>query len=152
MSTKHTLAFGDKFHFYRETLDDDHVYLKISGSNFKATPRSAMLQIPAPIWETIRHLGAPDLGLAEKSDEELLAYVESVVDRRIDQLRKVIPLSPARANFVLIAGAMIYGRADQPRDTQIARGLNYYQRERERQKRVKTAILQLRRLNGGNDG
>jgi hypothetical protein len=46
-----------------------------------------MIPIPMHIWETIRHLGAAELDLVDKTDSELLAMVEAEVDRRIEEFR-----------------------------------------------------------------
>lgn len=79
MSIK-TLACGDTFHFYKEILDEQNVYLKLSETSEQIT-----IAIPIHIWEVIRHFGAPDLSLIDKSDEELLAIVEKYVDERIER-------------------------------------------------------------------
>jgi hypothetical protein len=66
MSTKCTIACGENFHFYREALDDNHVYLELDTTYFEASYRRVMLPIPIHIWETIRHLGGAQLDLADK--------------------------------------------------------------------------------------
>jgi hypothetical protein len=149
MSTKCTLALGDTFHFYREVADDDNVYLQIESTEYEANHDGVMVQVPIHIWETIRHVGEPTLDLVDKTDEELLAMIRADVDRRIDKLHKIMREHPARAKVVLVAGSLVYGRADRPREQQMENGFEYYQRERQRQRKVKAAIMELRQMNRG---
>jgi hypothetical protein len=146
MSTKCTLALGEAFHFYREALDDDNVYLQIESTEYEANHGGVTVQVPIHIWETIRHVGGPTLDLVDKSDEDLLAKTQADVDRRIDDLHKIMREHPARASLALVAGSLIYGRADRPREQQIEKGFEYYRRERQRQRKVKVTIAELREM------
>ena len=145
MSTKCTLALGETFHFYREALDDDNVYLQIENTEYEANHRGVMVQVPIHIWETIRHVGRPTLDLVDKSDEDLLAKIQADVDQRIDHLHKIMREHPPRASLAVISGSLVYGRADRPREQQIEKGLDYYRHERQR--KVKAAIMELRQMN-----
>ncbi len=89
MSPKCTIVHGSNFDFYQEALDDDHVYLELDTTHFEAGYGRVRVPIPIHIWETIRHLGGAQLGLADKQDDELLATVESA-DCRDSQIRSDI--------------------------------------------------------------
>ena len=143
MSTKSTIAHDDNFHFYREEMDEDHVYLELQTNEFVAGYGRVMLPIPLHIWETIRQLGAADLSLADKADEDLLRIVESEVDRRITDYRARDPNDPG-ANLIRYAGLLVYGTADSPREKQIETGMLYFDEERARQRDLRDAIETLR--------
>ena len=46
MSTKETLAHGPSFHFYREALDDNFIYLEVGGTAFEASYGQVMCLSP----------------------------------------------------------------------------------------------------------
>ncbi len=144
MSTKATIAYGDNFHFYHEVLDDDHVYLELDTTNFEAGYGRVMVPIPIHIWETIRHMGAARLNLVNHTDEDLLAMVEADVDERIADYQKALRETPDRAGLFRFFGGGTYGGADEPREQQIAQGVECFQRERQRQREVQAAIDKLR--------
>jgi hypothetical protein len=145
MSTKCTIAHGDKFHFYHEVLDDDHVYLELDTTHFEAGYSRVMVPIPIHIWETIRHLGGARLDLVDKQDDELVAMVHSEVDQRIADYRQVASDHPDRAAFASFIGCLPYGKADTPRVDQISNGLEYFRREQQRQREVRARIVDLRK-------
>jgi len=144
MSTKATIAHGDHFHFYHEVLDDDHVYLEMNTTQFEAGYGRVMLPIPIHIWEVIRHLGGARLDLVEKTDEDLLATVEADVDRRTAEYQEALRTHPDRAGLASFVGSLVYGGAEEPREEQIARGMEYFRGERQRQREVQAAIEKLR--------
>lgn len=144
MSTKSTVAHGAGFHFYHEVLDDDHVYLELRTTNFEAGYGRVMVQIPVHIWEVIRHLGGARLDLVDKSDEELLTIVDSEVDARIERYRTALDGRPERAALVGMLGSLVYGGAELPREEQTVNGMRHYRAERQRQREVHAAILELR--------
>src|ERR1700744_4370957 len=136
MSTKCTIVHGDQFHFYHEVLDDDHVYLELDTTHFEAGYGRVMVPIPIHIWETIRHHGGAQLGLADKKDEELLAMVESEVDQRIVDYQQAVCEEPNRAGLVSFFGCLTYGTADSPRVDQIHKEMEYFLHKRQRQREV----------------
>jgi hypothetical protein len=139
MSTKATIAYGDTFHFYREVLDDDYVYLELEQVPFEASYNRVMVPIPVHIWEVIRQYPGIDLSWVDKSDEDILAHVTQKVDDRIREFEQ------AGDNKALIAlfGSLVYGKADAPRDEQIQTGVDYYKKLRSHQQQVSEAIEQL---------
>lgn len=143
MSTKCTLAHGETFHFYREVLDDNNVYLQLETTQYEATRGRVTVQVPIHIWETIRHVGGPSLNLIDKSDADLLAMVQADVDRRVEEFRRVMREHPGHAGWARLIGCLIYGGADSPRAEQIEKGLEYYRHERQRQKKLTAAIMAL---------
>jgi hypothetical protein len=146
MSTKCTIAYGENFHLYREVLDHDHVYLRFATTRFEAGYGGVMLAIPIHVWETIRHLGGAELDLIDRSDAELLARVQNEVDERMAEYGRVARKRPDRADFCAFVGSLVYGTADEPRADQIRHGMEYFQRERTRQKELHARIAALRRL------
>jgi hypothetical protein len=100
MSTKCTIVHGPGFHFYHEILDDDHVYLELETTHFEVGYGRVMLPIPIHIWETIRHLGAARMDLADKEDGALVAMIERNVDKRIAEYQQAVNESPDRAGLV----------------------------------------------------
>ena len=144
MSTKCTIAYGGNFHLYRKVLDHDHVYLQLDTTHFEAGYARVMIPIPIHIWETIRHLGGAELDLVDRTDTELVAMVEKTVDERIAEYERVAREKPDRAGFLSIRGSLVYGAADGPRETQVRQGLEYFQRERKRQRELQVRIASLR--------
>ena len=144
MSTKCTLARGEDFHFYQEVLDADHVYLSLDTFQYAVWDGRVLVSIPIHIWETIRHLGGARFDLVDKTDAELRAMAAADVDRRIGEFAEAQRASPAEADSVRRVGGILYGAADTPRDEQIERGLEYFHKERQRQKRVKGSVAGLR--------
>ena len=96
------------------------------------------------IWETIRYLGGAQLGLVDKQDDELVAMVHSEVDQRIAEYQQVARDNPDRASFTSFIGCLPYGKADTPRVDQIRNGVQYFQRERQRQREVRARIAAAR--------
>jgi hypothetical protein len=144
MSTKSTIAHSNNFHFYHECFDDNHVYLELEGMEFEAGYNRVMVSIPIHIWETIRHLGAARLDLVNYSDEDLLAMVEAKVDERIAEYQEALRTNPNVAGWIRFSGSLLYGGADKPREEQIKSGMDFYRRERQRQREVHEAIIKLR--------
>jgi hypothetical protein len=147
MSTKCTLAHSKEFHFYRESLDDDHVYLEMRATQFEASYGRVLIPIPIHIWETIRHLGGAQLDLVEVTDEELVRIAEREVDRRRSEYVAAERERSGGGGLLRIAGCLVYGFADEPRAEQIACGVAYFTAERKRQREVQVAISALRSSN-----
>lgn len=144
MSTKSTLAHDDTFHFYRDVMDEDHVYIELRTTRFEVTHGCVTLALPLPVWETIRHLGAADLSLVDKTDEDLLRMIEIEVDRRIADYLARHPSHPG-AGLARYAGSLAYGPADSPRHEQIQHGLEYVSEQRQQQRELRDAIDAIRR-------
>ena len=145
MSTKCSVAYGPDFHLYREVFDDDHIYLQLEGVEYEATSQQVMVTIPMHIWEVIRRRGEADLTYAEKTDPEILAEVEEWVDERLARYRQA--LESGAGGMVSLAGCLVFGTADEPREKQVAQGVAYYQRVREQQQQLKKAIEELEQAN-----
>jgi len=144
MSTKATIAYGPTFHLYHEALDEDFVYLEIEGAQFEESYNRVMVPIPVHIWETIRRYPGIDLRFVDKTDDELRDYVEHEVSDRIRHFEK----ASERANGIAsLSGSPVFGPADQPRDQQIAAGIEYFIKVREHQRQVKDAIAKLEQAN-----
>ncbi len=139
MSTKSTIAYGPTFHFYREALDDNYVYLELEQVQFEASYNRVMVPIPVHIWEVIRQYPGVDLSWVDKSDEDILEYVRRSVDERIREYEEAGDYQ----GFVALIGSMAFGSADAPREEQIEQGVSFYRKLRSHQQQVKAAIAAL---------
>ena len=120
MSTKATIAHGENFRFYHEVMDEDHVYLEPETTHLRW-----LWTCDAAHPDT--HLGDDQTSgrsapyLVNCTDEALLAMVEAAVDARIVRYQEALRTHPDRAGLMSIAGALVYGGAEDPRAKQIAR-------------------------------
>src|SRR5438874_9471962 len=137
MSTKATIAYGKNFHFYHEVFDDNFVYLELEGVEFEAGYNRVMVPIPIHIWEVIRRYPGIDLDWADKSDAEISQHVEGEVDERI---KRYAETDQNGRRLFRVLGSMVYGSADEPREKQIAAGIDYFNRRRKHQRQISSAI------------
>ncbi len=146
MSTKMTIAHGPNFHLYHEALDEDYVYLEVEGAQFEAAYNRVMVPIPVHVWEVIRHYPGINLKYADKTDAELRQYVEQEVDDRLKRYREA---GEKAKGLVSLSGSLAFGTAEQPREHQIAAGIEYFTKVREHQQQIKRAIEELQQVNSG---
>jgi hypothetical protein len=142
MSTKSTIAHGDGFHFYAEALDEENVYLELTGVEYEARPNCVMVQIPTAIFETIRQHQVARLDLIGKSDEELRQQAQQSVNDRLAHVRAAQE-KHGRPGIAAIFGLGMYGAAEDPVEQQIATGLRHLKAARERQENLKKKIEEL---------
>ena len=142
MPSKTTLAYGQGFHFYKEARNNDYVYLELEDIAYDAGYRRVMIAIPVDVWEVIRGLGGTDLDLVNATDEELIRIVESKVTERILQYESALKLTPEKAHKLRFSDSEVLGAADEPRDRQLARGIEYYATQRRRQREIVERIAQ----------
>lgn len=118
MSTKISLYYTDEIHLYRESLDDDSVYLRVSKDGFEVT-----LELAASDFG--KAAGTFDLGSLERqsrvTDEEIASYCRRQVDQRISS-----------DGLVKFCGVGIFGLSDSPRETQIEQGVQFFRSRRDR--------------------
>jgi hypothetical protein len=145
MSTRSTIAHGPTFHLYHEALDESFIYLELEGVAFEASYNRVMVPIPVHIWEIIRQYPGADLTWAEKSDEEILVYVEREVDERIQHYTQ--EENPRMRGLLAAFGAIPFGTADMPREEQITQGMSYFMKQREHQQQIKRAMEDLEQAN-----
>ena len=74
----------------------------------------------------------------------LLKMVEDYVDKGIAEYQEAHRQDPDRTGWPRFAGCIPYGAANEPRENQIKSGMEYYHRERQRQREVQEAIVKLR--------
>ena len=144
MSTRSTLAYGPGFHLYHEVMDEDYVYLRVEGTQFEAGYGQVMVPIPVHVWEVIRRHPGVDLGLADQTDDELRRHVEQMVD---DRLKRHQEASEHAKPIAALAGSLLLGSIDEPREMQVAKGLEDYIHRREHQRQIQQAIAELERAN-----
>lgn len=142
MSTKSSIAWGKTFHFYHEALDHHNVYLELEGTDFEAHYNRVMVRIPIHIWEVVRQRGGANLSLADASDEDLLRMVTEHVEERLKDLAEA---DEAMRPLMRMSGSLQYGDALDPLEEQIARGMDYYRKERRDQQEIREAIEELER-------
>jgi hypothetical protein len=147
MTFKTTIAYGKNFHFYYEAVDKKQVFLELEDVIYDAGYRRVMIAIPIDIWETIRGLAAANFSLVNSSDEELQRLAEKLVDSRISMYQKILKMKPEEADAARFENAIIFGGADEPKDKQIVRGLNYYKTERAAQLSILSRMAQHKILN-----
>lgn len=142
MSTKCTIAHGDNFHFYRECLDDDHMYLEIEGTNFEAGYNRVMVPIPVHIWEVIRKTQGVRLDLVGLSEDQIKARSETFVDERLKEVAEADEKlkGAGRKSITRFFGSLQYGNADAPRDEQVKKGIESLLAEQKHQTEIKAAI------------
>ena len=144
MSTKATIAYGRNFHLFHEALDEDYVYLELEGTKFEASYNRVMVPIPVHVWEVIRRYSGVDLKYADRTDAEMRLYVEQEVDERLKRYEEADEKSK---ELVSLSRSLAFGTANQPRDQQIAAGVEYFTKIREHQRQVKQAIEELEQAN-----
>ena len=71
MSTKSTIACGEKFHLYHEVFESEFVYLGLEDVNYEILSNEIRLEIPVYIYEYIRQFKSMDFDLVDLSDEEI---------------------------------------------------------------------------------
>lgn len=142
MPPKVTIAYGRNFHFYREAHEHNYVYLELEDAPYEVGYLRLMLAIPVDIWETIRSLSATQLDLVNSSDADLIRAVTSRVDERITEYEGVRSSSREKAETLRLKESLIFGVADDPREEQVARGLQSYKVERERQRAIVARMAQ----------
>lgn len=142
MTVKATLAYGKNFHFYHEAFDNNHVYLELEDVSYDAGYRRLMVAIPIDVWEVIRGLAPAELDLANASDEELIRLVEERVSKRIAEYDAARRTSPEEADRLRFIDSVMFGAADEMREQQMTRGVEYYKTERNRQCEVRLRIAQ----------
>ena len=142
MPPKVTIAYGKNFHFYRETREDNYVYLELEDAPYEVGYLRVMVAVPVDIWETIRRLGTTQLDLVNVTDADLINQVMSRVDERIAEYERVRSSSREKAEELRLKDSFIFGAADDPREDQVARGVRVYKVERERQRAIVARMAQ----------
>jgi hypothetical protein len=143
MSTKATIAYGSNFHLYHEVLDENYVYLELEGVQFEASYNHVMVPIPVHIWEFIRRHPGIDFKWVDKTDVEIGEHVEREVDERINRYKEA---DQGRKGLASLLGSLVYGKADESRDEQIRKGIQYFEKVREHQQQIKQAIDELEQM------
>lgn len=135
MSTKSTIKYGDDFHFYNECFDDKHVYLDLDSTSWEASSDGGItVSIPLPIWAIIRESAPVELPYAEMGYSDIRKHVEKEVDERIEKYTS----APDKKSKALIAffGSLAYGGAGDSRESQITKGIKYFERKRDEQSEI----------------
>lgn len=142
MPPKVTIAYGKNFHFYREAQEHNYVYLELEDAPYEVGYLRVMIAVPVDIWETIRGLEATQLDLVNAADADLIHQVTSRVDERIAEYEKACSSNQEKADELRLRDSLIFGVADDPREDQVARGIQSYKVERERQRAIVARMAQ----------
>lgn len=138
MSTRSSLAGGDNFHLYTDLADpmseEGNIYLRLNKVEYEASSNEVTVCIPAAVWETIRKLPSMVFSFADLTDQDLLERVEKEVDERIQEYEKAEDRMKGLYN---VFGCAVFGAAEEPREHQIAAGLEYFKLTRARQQEVR---------------
>lgn len=145
MSTKCTVRYSDDFHFYRECMDDDNLYLQINKAKFESYNDFVTLTIPKAIWAIIRESEPVELEYATLTDEQILEKVTQEVDKRIEDHKA--QTDEGLQMLYNFAGSLLYGMADDVRNTQIMRGISWHNAERKREKAILKLIKRYEKMN-----
>lgn len=146
MSTKSSLAYGDKFHLYAECFDDNNIHLELEGE-FEAVSGRVIVSIPLEIWEVIRHHTNVDLSLVDKSDGDIgYEVVKFVKDRMVKvEAAKAEGREPG---LIAVSGCMVYGSTEDPIETQIQSGFDHMIERRTQQRALRDKIRTLKQSRG----
>lgn len=142
MTVKATLAYGKSFHFYHEATDNNHVYLELEDVSYNVGYRRVMVAIPIDVWEVIRGLAAANMDLVSVSDEDLIKLVEEKVNRRLIEYEAAQKTMPADVGLLRFNDAEAFGTMDTSMEEQLAKGIEYYRRERARQREIVARMSQ----------
>jgi hypothetical protein len=138
VSTKSSIAYGEKFHFYSEVMEDDGArYLELAGAEFEASHRGVTVKIPAAIWEVIRQLGAADLSIVDLTDDEIRERAEAQADRNMADYSENSETAGIRSL------RRVWGW-DRPREEQVAEIASSLKELRADQQRLRTEIQAIR--------
>jgi len=133
MSTKSTIVHGKDFHLYTDGYDRDNIFLNLPSSAVELEDIDEVsIKIPLAVWEYIRQQTCVDFTWVGKTDEQILQYVTDEVDNRLS-----IEIKNAIQRF---SGMLVYGLTDDPRDSQIRKGVAYYHACRSRQTEIQNEL------------
>lgn len=123
MSTKCTLYYDQNHHFYAECGDEDHVYLEIENDSVSTTLRLDLEQMVGLVNQfDLNELRRQ----AELTDEQIRAHVEATVNARYQ----------SKDFLSQLAGSLVYGCANDPKEKQIAAAMEFYTHKRDYLKRL----------------
>lgn len=122
MSTKCSIAWGEKFHLYHEAFEDDGVHLELEGADFEATPTGIRVKVPNAVMAMLKEKFKLDVSHAQLTDEEILERATKFVDDRIRRVKDAKAIGRS-AGLISLLGGLHYGSAEAPREDQIAGGV-----------------------------
>ena len=113
MSTKCTMYYDNNIHIYQECFDEKTIHLEKNVDKIELT-------IEISLKEIMGVLRCMDYDKLKKqasiTDEKIINYVNKAVEERIK----------SDNHFSAMAGCLIYGLADVPKEKQIENGLKYF--------------------------
>ncbi len=139
MSTKATLASGQKFHFYADAWGEDAVWLSIESDRFEVSERGATIRIPIAIWENIRAVPSVRFDVALKSARELKQLAHATAHENRARYREHVRSQRGRHRHKHPSDSWLFPRSDRS----AARILADLRRRKRRQQRILRAIGRL---------
>ncbi len=89
MSTKSTIAYGEKFHLYTDCFDEEHVWLQLDQPiEFEANQHAVTVRLPLALWEYLRTFTTAETDLAAKTEAELRAIAKERLSATARQYRE----------------------------------------------------------------
>lgn len=96
MSTRCSLAWGDKFHVYTDHVEDHaFVHVEIAGADFAASPGQVTVRIPVSLWEHIRAYSPARYDLANLTDAKL----RQLARKRAAENEKMLHVTPRNSPY-----------------------------------------------------
>jgi hypothetical protein len=129
MSTKITLYFDEKIHFFQECFDENNVYLTQDDKSCSVSQTLRLDQIVG----IVKSINIESLKKqAALTDEQILDFVQKTVSARKNSSNTISHMF----------GALVYGDAGDSIDEQVARGFKHYAAKRDTLRKVCEALTQ----------
>lgn len=132
MSTKISLYYSDAMHLYRECLDEDNVYLKLTRDRLN-------LSMEFSVEDFARIACTFDMQSLERqcdlSDDQIRDYCKGQVDGRIGS-----------QGIKALCGMSVFGSASLPREQQELNGFNFFVSRRNKLRDIMSEIKSRRSM------
>lgn len=165
MSTKSTLAcWREKnlhFHLYTEAGCSDTVYLDLHTGDERQY-RGQSIDIPIAVWEAIRTKTIWQNDLVGKTAADLREIAIKYVEKREHDFHECVGTrmkagdsveqAMKQCGLIKFFGCMGYGSGDEPKRTQIRKGLASLRKERARQEKIQKQIDAMKAKNADYPG
>ena len=142
--SKNSIAGGRDFHLYKECCNENFIYLEIEDANFIACKNRVIVAIPIEKWEVIRQYQGADLSFADRTDEEIVRYVNEEYKEVEEWKQTSEGEKESIKRGVSLWELKTYGRNDLPKPQRIKTGIAYYMQIRAQQNKVRQEIAKLK--------
>ncbi len=132
MRTRLTLAHGENFRIYDEIFEEGAFHLELQHCEFEATHEGITIRIPLDVLLVMQKIEFAKLYWIGKTDQEIRAWVEGAVEVRLHDFAT----HASDQNRGLLTTSSSLGSIDDPREVQVAVGIQYYTALREEQEAI----------------